>query len=94
MTRFAPGERVRVRAGESAGHVRTPWYVKGRAGRVERCHGAFRNPETLAYGGDGLPEQPLYLVGFAQRELWPGYDGPPRDTLYLDLYEHWLEEDT
>ena len=54
--------------------------------------GAFRNPESLAYGGDGLPERPLYLVAFDQRELWPGYPGPDGDRLYLDLYEHWLEE--
>ena len=87
-----PGSAVRVRDDPSTGHVRTPWYVKGKTGRVARMHGAFRNPETLAYGGDGLPEQPLYLVGFRQRDVWPDYAGPETDTVYLDLYEHWLEE--
>lgn len=90
--RYGRGDRVRVRDAPSAGHVRTPGYVKGKTGRVERVQGRFGNPESLAFGGDGLPEQPLYLVGFAQRELWPGYRGAPGDRLYLDLYEHWLEE--
>jgi nitrile hydratase len=86
---YAPGTRVRVRELEVRGHMRTPGYVKGKVGRVAHVHGAYRNPETLAYGGDGLPERPLYLVAFEQRELWGA--GAPRDTLYLDLYEHWLE---
>jgi hypothetical protein len=30
-------------------------------------YGTFGNPESLAYGGDGLPRQPLYLVRFEQR---------------------------
>ena len=89
--RYPPGERVRVRDVPSVGHVRTPGYVKGRIGRVERVHGAFPNPESLAYGGDGLPEQPLYQVTFAQGELWAGYRGPGGDRLCVDLYEHWLE---
>jgi nitrile hydratase len=80
-----------VAAREHRGHHRTPSYVKGKTGRVERVQGSFRNPETRAYGADGLPEVPLYLVSFDPRELWPSYRGPMRDRLYLDLYEHWLE---
>lgn len=88
---FGPGDRVRVRTARPSGHVRTPGYIRGRAGWVERVHGSFRNPESLAHGGDGLPKRPLYQVCFAQRSLWPRYVGPPADTLCLDVYEHWLE---
>jgi nitrile hydratase len=88
---FAPGQRVRVSGRAHAGHHRTPGYVKGKTGTVERAHASFTNPETRAYGEDGLPERRLYLVGFAQGELWPGYAGAPRDRLSLDLFEHWLE---
>src|SRR5207253_11282592 len=80
--RFRPGQRVRVSARAHGGHHRTPAYLKGRAGTVERVHGAFRNPETRAYGGDGLPEQTLYCVSFADRG---------RDSIHADVYEHWLE---
>lgn len=89
---LAPGQRVRVLDGPSVGHVRTPWYVKGKHGTVAGNWGSFRNPETLAFGGDGQPTRPLYYVGFRQADLWPDYAGSAADTLYLDLYEHWLEE--
>ena len=91
--RVERGARVRVRDVDVRGHMRTPGYVKGKVGRVAHVHGAFRNPETLAYGGDGLPEQPLYLVGFAQRDLWPDYRGRDEDRLYVDVFEHWLQEE-
>jgi nitrile hydratase len=85
-----PGQRVRVSARSHSGHHRTPGYIKGKVGTVERAQGAFTNPETRAYGNDGLPEQALYLVGFDQSDVWPHYDG--RDRIYLDVFEHWLEE--
>ena len=89
--RFAPGDAVRVRDVEKKGHVRTPDYTKGKPGRIAEVLGAFPNPEGLAYGGDGLPEMPLYKVGFRQADLWEGYGGPPEDALFIDIYEHWLE---
>ena len=89
--KFGPGDRIRVRAYGQHGHVRTPGYVRGKTGRIERYLGAFKNPESLAYGGSGLPEKPLYKVGFRQSDLWAGYSGRSQDALYVDLYEHWLE---
>jgi nitrile hydratase subunit beta len=88
---FGAGERVRVSAREHDGHHRTPAYVKGKAGVVERVHSEFTNPETRAYGGDGLPAERLYLVGFAQGDVWDGYRGAASDRLYVDVFEHWLE---
>ena len=89
--RFAPGDTVRVLDIEKEGHVRTPDYAKGKPGWVAEILGAFPDPESLAYGGDGLPEKPLYKVGFRQTDLWDGYGGSPEDVLFLDIYEHWLE---
>lgn len=77
---FSAGERVRVAARQHEGHHRTPGYLKGRVGVVDRVHGSFKNPETRAYAGDGLPAQPLYLVRFD--------NGTP---VYADVFEHWLE---
>ncbi len=90
--RYRRGQRVRVAGRRHEGHHRTPGYLKGKTGTVVRGHGAFANPETRAYGDDGLPRQPLYLVGFEQHELWPNYRGAAGDRLYADLFEHWLEE--
>lgn len=89
--KFKPGDRVRVRAEDRPGHIRTPFYVRGKVGWVERVHGEFLNPETLAYARDGLPLRPLYLVGFHQAEVWDQYQASPKDKLYVDIYEHWLE---
>ena len=90
-TKFEPGDCVRVRAEEKPGHVRTPSYVRGKIGRIEKALGTFKNPESLAYGGSGLPEKPLYKVGFRQTDLWDEYAGQANDVLYIDLYAHWLE---
>ena len=55
---FGPGDTVRVLGTEGEGHVRTPDYVKGKPGRIAEALVAFPNPESLAYGGAGLPESP------------------------------------
>jgi nitrile hydratase subunit beta len=87
---FRAGQRVRVSDRAHAGHHRTPGYIKGKVGTVERLHGSFTNPETRAYGDDGLPQQPLYLVGFEPGAVWPEDGG--RDRIFVDVFEHWLEE--
>ena len=89
--RYHVGDAVRVKASEPPGHRRTPHYVRGKRGVIERICGAFANPEELAYGFNGEPKRVLYRVRFAQRELWPDYRGPERDYLELEIYEHWLE---
>ena len=90
--RYRVGERVRVAARAHEGHHRTPGYLKGKTGTIERAHASFANPETRAHGADGLPKQALYLVGFAQREVWPDYRGGAGDRIYADVFEQWLEE--
>ena len=89
--RFEPGAAVRVRVDYPKGHCRTPYYCRGKSGVVERICGEFRDPEDLAYGGEGLPKQPLYRVRFRQAELWPDYAGPANDCVEIEIYEHWLE---
>ena len=89
---FQSGEKVRIRTGSPPGHFRTPEYIQGKVGVIEAVHGAYRNPETLAHGGDGLPKQFLYLVRFDRADIWEEYGPSPRDTLLIDIYEHWLEK--
>ncbi len=90
--RFAPGDRIRVRAAYPPGHIRTPFFVRGRCGQIESAVGEFANPEELAYNRAGLPKTPLYRVRFLQCDLWPDYDGSAGDALTMDLYEHWLKK--
>jgi hypothetical protein len=93
VQRFRGGDRVRVRFAASPGHIRTPWYARGHCGVIERMCGFYANPEELAYGRSGLPKQPLYRVRFLQRELWPDYTGGARDTVDVEIYQHWLDPD-
>ncbi|MEM7498541.1 MAG: SH3-like domain-containing protein [Pseudomonadota bacterium] len=91
-SRFRPGQTVRVIAGTAPGHIRTPWYLRGRTGRIERLCGDFANPEELAYHRPGTPKRPLYRVRFAMAELWGDAAERPADTVDVEIYEHWLEE--
>lgn len=91
---FKPGERVRVRKVDSPGHIRTPHYIRGKTGVIERFVGFFRNPEELAYGRSGLPMRALYRVRFVQSHVWPDYRGAAGDTVDIDIYEHWLQRIT
>jgi len=89
--KFKSGDSVRIRVDSPPGHFRTPGYVQGKIGRVERIQGDFRNPESLAHGGDGLPTQFLYLVRLEQAHIWEHYTASSHDKLFIDIYEHWLE---
>ena len=89
--KFRTGDRVAVRAAYPIGHVRTPYYIRGKRGVIERLCGAYGNPEELAYTRPGLPKQPLYRVRFLQREVWPAYQGNPGDTVDIEIFQHWLE---
>lgn len=88
---FEPGDVVRVKNVHPPGHRRTPRYIRGHRGVIERYCGQFPNPEELAHGFSGLPKRRLYRVAFLQRELWPDYRGADADRVVVDVYEHWLE---
>ena len=89
--RFACGDTVRVRPGAAPGHMRTPWYLRGHTGRVERICGDFANPEELAYHRDGGPARALYRVRFTMAEVWGEAAERARDTVDAEIFEHWLE---
>ena len=90
--RFKPGDQVRVMQAYPLGHVRTPFYIRGKTGTIERYCGAFPNPEELAQMRDGLPPVPLYRVKFRQGDVWPDYRGSPNDVLEIEIFQHWLEQ--
>ena len=89
--RFDVGDRVRIADRDEDRHNRTPCYVRGKAGVVERVCGAFGEPELLAYGRYGEPSRTLYRVRLAQTDIWPDYAEAAGDTLEIEIFEHWLE---
>jgi nitrile hydratase len=89
--RYNVGDRVRIKRIYPPGHRRTPFYIRGKEGEIERICGAFPNPEELAYGFSGEPRKVLYRVRFAQKHVWPQYQGPAHDIIEMEIFEHWLE---
>ena len=87
---FKPGDRVKVKFEDRPGHLRTPWYIRGKSGWIEKVYGDFLNPESLAYGRDGLPKKTLYLVAFNQTDVW-GKSAGAKDKVLVDIYDQWLE---
>ncbi len=83
-------QKVRVKQMMPPGHVRTPFYLRGKCGTIERSLGAFPNPEDLAYGLKA-PALPLHRVRFTMAEVWGSDAENPDDTLDAEIYEHWLE---
>jgi nitrile hydratase len=90
--KYKIGEQVRVMKAYPPGHIRTPFYIRGHAGTVERICGAFPNPEELAQMRDGLPAQPLYRVRFRQKDVWADYRGQDADVVEIEIFQHWLEK--
>ncbi|HYR83795.1 MAG TPA: nitrile hydratase subunit beta [Terriglobia bacterium] len=86
---FEAGQKVRARNVHPAGHTRLPRYARGRTGTVVRDHGVFVFPDTNAHFLGERPQH-LYSVRFGARELW-GAQARPRDAVYLDLWEDYLE---
>lgn len=81
---------MRVRTDMPPGHVRTPAYLRGKTGWLERELGPFRNPEELAYHHSGH-KVPLMRVRFTMAEIWGDRAENPADTLDAEIFGHWLE---
>ncbi len=78
---FAVGDRVRVRRMRPPGHNRSPRYLRGVEGVVERVQCNDRRP--------GAGAEPVYLVAFGAADVW----GPDADrgAVLADLWEGYLE---
>jgi nitrile hydratase len=88
---LSKGTQVRIKAMTPPGHIRTPHYLRGKSGVIERVLGAFKNPEQLAYALPA-PERTLYRVRFEMAELWGDGAEAPADTLDAEIFAHWIEE--
>jgi len=84
-------EQVRVKTMMPPGHVRTPAYLRGKCGVIERKLGEFANPERAAYRLQ-TELQSLVRVRFSMAEIWGDAAENPTDTLDAEIYAHWLEK--
>ena len=86
---FKVGELIRARNINPSGHTRLPRYVRGKLGEIASDHGIFQFADSLAHGGGKQPQH-LYSVKFTAQELW-GRIAKQQDSLYIDLWEDYLE---
>ena len=87
--RFKAGDAIIARNLNPLHHTRLPRYLRGRRGVVELDHGIFLLPDTNAHGGPDSPQH-VYSVRFSARELW-GEEAPARDSLYIDLFDDYMD---
>ena len=88
---YPVGSRVRLATLNPPGHVRTPWYLRGKTGVIERDLGLTGDPEALAYGETEGARIRLYRVRFDMEEVWGEGAERAADTLDAEIFETWLE---
>jgi len=99
-SRFAAGQRVRVRDIKREGHTHLPLYLRGRVGEVESDRGLFMFPEAVGHDhGHGHSHgdvhradtlQHVYCVRFASHDIWGG-DAAGGHRLNFNLWDYQLE---
>jgi len=87
--RFREGDRVITRNINPTTHTRLPRYARGKAGIVERLHGAHVFPDSNAQGLGEAPQW-LYTVRFSASALW-GEAADPTQSVSIDAWESYLE---
>jgi Nitrile hydratase, alpha chain/Nitrile hydratase beta subunit len=94
VSRFSVGDSVRVKKlYPRVGHIRTPFYLRGKSGSIFRSLGLFLDPQDLADGRSGYPPLMLYQVKFEYAEVWTPGGERSCTSILADLFENWLELD-
>ena len=86
---FEVGDKVTTKVMHPTTFTRLPRYARGKQGTVEKNYGACGFPDSNADGRGEAPQY-NYSVRFSARELW-GNDAPPKDCLFIDLFEIYME---
>jgi nitrile hydratase len=86
---FKPGDRVRTKNINPAGHTRLPRYARGHVGVIEHIRGCHVFPDSVSAGRGEDPHW-LYSVMFTGPELW-GAGADPTVTVSIEAWEPYLE---
>ena len=90
---FRAGDRIRVLERQPIGHYRVPTYLRGKRGVVEQViEPAFVDNEEEGFGRNAGSKLHYYRVAIPLTEIWSDYSGAPRDGLYIEVFETWLEK--
>jgi nitrile hydratase len=94
LPKFGKGEKVRVRDFVPSAHSKLPGYLRSKLGTVEKVYEGMWAFPPQATGPEGISgdPQPIYLVRFEPHDLWSKLYTEPREVVYADLYETYLEK--
>ena len=89
---FREGDAVQIAKRSPIAHFRTPNYVRGKRGSVERVikPRAVDNEEE-GFGRNAGQKRHYYRIAIPMTELWADYKGPSQDALRIEVFETWLE---
>jgi nitrile hydratase subunit beta len=89
---FKTGDRIRILDRSPIGHYRVPIYLRGKTGKVEAIiEPTAVDNEEEGYGHNAGSRLHYYRVAVPMTEIWSDYVGSPRDGLYIEIFETWLE---
>jgi nitrile hydratase len=89
---FAAGDKVRIGDRSPVGHYRVPQYLRGKHGVIHSViEPAGLDNEQEAYGRNAGAKRHYYRVAIPMTEIWTDYQGSPRDGLYIEIFETWLQ---
>jgi hypothetical protein len=88
---FRPGEQVRVVERFPLGHYRVPLYLRGKTGVIERLVRPAVDNEEEGFGRNAGVKRHYYRIAVPMTEIWRDYAGALRDSLYIEVFETWLE---
>lgn len=92
---FGVGDRVRVLVRFPVGHYRVPIYLRGKKGVVESIIATpYVDNETEGFGQNAGSRLHYYRIAVPMTEIWRDYVGAPTDSVRIEVYETWLEEDS
>lgn len=87
---FKQGDKVRAVNINPRTHTRLPRYIRGHVGTVVRYAGPLLYADARAHGSSPDTAKHSYCVRFEGHALW-GPDAGPKDAVYIDLYETYIE---
>ena len=100
VARYAVGEPVKVKyLFPLSGHIRAPFYLRGKVGKIIRYYGLYSDPTDLAAGVVTPKTVGLYQLSFNYLDVWGCEIGNRKvedETeikILADIYENWLVKD-
>jgi nitrile hydratase subunit beta len=92
---FKPGDAIRILDRSPIGHYRVPIYLRGKTGNVDSViEPVAVDNEEEGFGRNAGSRRHYYRIAVPMTEIWPDYEGSPRDGLYIEVFESWLEKIT